>query len=89
VIEIEYRVYVLRNPEGRRYVGITNDVERRLTQHNQGVSKWTRGKGPWTLDWTSTPRTLGEARVLENQMKRQKGGTGLATLMRVHGSSGS
>ena len=84
-----YRVYTLLNPERRRYIGITDDVERRLTQHNQGVSKWTRGRGPWLVEWTSTPRSLGAARTLENIMKRQKGGAGLDELMRLHGSSGS
>lgn len=84
-----YRVYTLLNPERRRYIGITDDVERRLTQHNQGVSNWTRGRGPWLVEWISTPRSLGEARTLENIMKRQKGGAGLDELMRLHGSSGS
>ncbi len=84
-----YRAYVLRNPEGRRYIGVTDDVNRRLVQHNQGVSKWTRGRGPWSLEWFSTPRSLGDARALENLMKRQKGGVGLETLMREHRSSGS
>jgi hypothetical protein len=49
----------------------------------------TRGKGPWTLEWKSTPRSLGDARALENLMKRQKGGVGLTPLMKLHGSSGS
>jgi putative endonuclease len=80
---------VLRNAEGRRYIGLSDDVERRFDQHNQGVSKWTRGKGPWHLEWTSAPRSLGDARALENLMKRQKGGAGLETLMREHRSSGS
>ena len=84
-----YRVYVLRNAEGRRYIGVTDDVNRRLVQHNQGVSKWTRGRGPWTFEWSSTPRSLGDARALENLMKRQKGGAGLETLMRENSSSGS
>jgi putative endonuclease len=84
-----YRVYVLRNAEGRGYIGVTDDVNRRLVQHNQGVSKWTRGRGPWILEWSSTPRSLGDARALENLMKRQKGGAGLETLMQQQGSSGS
>ena len=91
-VEIEaeaYRVYVLRNAEGRRYIGMTDDVDRRLVQHNEGVSKWTRGRGPWALEWCSTPRSLGDARALENLMKRQKGGAGLDVLLQEHGSSGS
>ena len=84
-----YRVYVLRNAEGRRYIGVSSNVTVRLDQHNQGLSKWTQGKGPWTLKWTSTERSLGEARSLENRMKRQKGGTGLVTLMSTNASSDS
>jgi putative endonuclease len=87
--EGKYRVYVLRNAAGRRYIGVTDDVDRRLVQHNQGVSRWTRGRGPWNLEWLCTPRSLGDARALENLMKRQKGGAGLETLMREHRSSGS
>ena len=82
-----YQVYTLLNPEGRRYIGLTEDVEHRLAQHNQGVSKWTKGRGPWRLEWTSTPRTLGEARKLENQMKRQKGGRGLEPIFLAEGSA--
>ena len=84
-----YRVYVLRNPGGLRYIGLSDDVDRRVQQHNQGISRWTRGKGPWLLDWTSTPRTLGDARKLENLLKRQKGGAGLAPILLREGSSRS
>jgi putative endonuclease len=80
-----YRVYVLRNAEGRRYIGLSEDVFTRLAQHNAGVSKWTRGRGPWTLEWTSGAMLLGDARRLEAKLKRQKGGEGLATLLALHG----
>ncbi len=83
-----YRVYVLKNAQGRLYIGVSGDVAHRLDQHNQGLSNWTRGKGPWSLEWTSTQRSLGEARSLENLMKRQKGGAGLQTLMHLHRGSG-
>ena len=76
-----YRVYRLRNPAGRHYLGITNDVRNRLEQHNAGLSTWTRGKGPWHLVWTSSPRSLSEARKLENLLKRQKGGRSLLDLL--------
>ena len=82
-----HQVYTLLNPDGRRYIGLTEDVERRLTQHNQKQSTWTKSRGPWRLEWTSTPRTLAEARKLENQMKRQKGGQGLATILLAEGAA--
>ena len=72
-----YRVYILRNPSGRHYIGLTDDVPRRVRQHNRGVSTWTRQRGPWSLVWQSENSSLSEARKLENFLKRQKGGAGL------------
>jgi putative endonuclease len=66
-----YRVYVLRNGEGRFYVGVSDDVTRRLQQHNSGESRWTKHRGPWIAVWQSEELSLGAARKLENQLKRQ------------------
>ena len=71
-----YFVYVIQNPRGRYYIGLSEDVFARLTQHNAGVSNWTRDKGPWILVWDSEAMTLREARQLELKLKRQKGGKG-------------
>jgi putative endonuclease len=71
-----YRVYVLRNREDRFYIGITDDVVQRVHQHDSGTSRWTKGKGPWAVYWTSEEMALGDARRLENSLKRQKGGDG-------------
>jgi putative endonuclease len=84
-----YRVYVIQNREGKFYIGLSDDVDRRVQQHNSGVSKWTRGKGPWTLIWQSGELSLAEARKLKNRLKRQKGGHGLFHLVGVRRSSGS
>src|SRR5438034_10944137 len=53
-----YRVYVIQNREGKFYIGLTDDVGRRINQHNMGGSRWTRGKGPWTLVWQSAEMNL-------------------------------
>ena len=84
-----YRVYVIQNREGNFYIGLSDDVDRRITQHNAGVCKWTRGKGPWTLVWQSDDLSLSEARKLENRLKRQKGGNGFFHIMEMRRSSGS
>jgi predicted GIY-YIG superfamily endonuclease len=86
---IDYRVYVLRNCEARFYIGISQDVAHRLDQHNAGVSRWTRSKGPWSLAGTSQPMSLTDARKLENKLKRQKGGSGFSGLTGLSRSSGS
>lgn len=48
-----YVCYLLTNEERRHtYVGITNNIERRLRQHNgeiQGGAKRTRNRGIWTV----------------------------------------
>jgi predicted GIY-YIG superfamily endonuclease len=71
-----YRVYVIQNRSGRFYIGVSADVGCRINQHNAGNSKWTRGKGPWTLVWQSAGMNLSDARKTELLLKRQKGGDG-------------
>ena len=71
-----YRVFVLQNHERKFYIGLSDDVFRRTEQHNMGVSRWTRGKGPWVLAWQSKPMSLSDARRLENKLKRQGRGNG-------------
>ena len=84
-----YGVYLLRNTTGLRYIGISEDVMRRLDDHNRGKSRWTKSRRPWTLVWQSPPLSLTEARKLENLLKRQKGGDGLEPLLALWGASGS
>jgi putative endonuclease len=77
----DYFVYVLQNEVGKFYIGLTECVEVRLHQHNTGVSKWTRNKGPWRVVWMKGPLTLAEAKRLELYLKRQKGGQGCIPLL--------
>ena len=86
---VAYRVYIIRNPQGRLYIGLSDDVSRRIQQHNDGVSQWTRSRGPWEFAWQSEPLSLTEARKLENLLKRQKGGTGLFRLTGLQHTTGS
>jgi putative endonuclease len=71
-----YRVYVLQNPYGQLYIGISENLEVRIRQHNAGASSWTKGKGPWKLVWQSEAISLSDARKLENRLKRQGRGKG-------------
>ncbi len=83
-VEKRYQVYLLENAAGRRYIGLSEDPQSRLEQHNRGESRWTAGHRPWQIRWLSMPMGLGEARKLENLLKRQKGGQGLARLLDVY-----
>jgi putative endonuclease len=76
-----YRVYVVQNAEGKFYIGLSEDVRRRIGQHNDGGSRWTKGRGPWARVWKSKKLSLGGARKLENSLKGQKGGSGFFRLI--------
>ena len=80
VVSKIYRVYILQNLACRHYIGLSENVETRLHQHNEGASKWTAKYRPWSLVWQSSELSLGDARKLENLLKRQKGGNGFYQL---------
>jgi putative endonuclease len=71
-----YRVYVLQNPKSAFYIGFSENVDVRVQQHNAGMSRSTRSKGPWRIVWQSDDLSLPAARALEVELKRQKGGNG-------------
>ena len=81
-----FHVYLLMNQAGRRYIGLSENPEVRVAQHNSGVSKWTKGKGPWKVIWISRGMSLGEAKKLETRLKKQKGGKGLTLLIEELGT---
>ena len=45
-----YYVYLIRSKNiGQYYIGQTNDLRRRLSEHNSGESKWTSKTNDWEL----------------------------------------
>ncbi|MFH1398443.1 MAG: GIY-YIG nuclease family protein [Candidatus Omnitrophota bacterium] len=67
-----YYVYVLKNDQGRYYMGSTKDIELRLRQHNQNSVRSTKNKGPFKLVYKEIFGTRTEARKRENQVKGYK-----------------
>jgi predicted GIY-YIG superfamily endonuclease len=49
-----FHIYILQKPSGRFYVGSTDDVARRMREHNEqrGTKTSTRKNGPWGAVWT-------------------------------------
>jgi len=46
----QWVLYILECGDGSLYTGITNDLVRRLSQHENGQgAKYTRGRGPFRL----------------------------------------
>ena len=48
---MSFSVYVLQNPERKLYIGVSENAERRLSQHNDDRSHWSKEKGPWRIIW--------------------------------------
>jgi len=46
----KYRVYIIVDLQGRHYMGLSEDVLKRLTDHNAGTSKWTSRTWPMGTD---------------------------------------
>jgi len=62
---------VLCSKDNTLYTGITNDLDRRIEQHNANKgAKYTRGRGPITLVKSFTRSTKSEALKLEYRIKQ-------------------
>jgi putative endonuclease len=66
---------LLENPVGRFYVGSTDDLDRRVQEHNdpsRSKDKYTAKHGPWRLVWFEPHRTRADAMAREKQIKAMK-----------------
>jgi putative endonuclease len=71
-------VYVLKSSEdGQYYIGSTNDLRRRVSEHNDGQCVSTRHRRPVELEAYIAVRSELTARNLERYLKS---GSGIATL---------
>jgi putative endonuclease len=65
-----YIVYAIKSLIDKRiYVGMTENLERRLNEHNQGRTKSTKGFRPWSLIFSEEAETRNTARKLEKYYK--------------------
>jgi putative endonuclease len=68
-------VYILQNPEGRFYVGHTDNLGNRVVSHNRidKISgKFTRKNGPWVLVWSEQHPERSSAMRREREIKDWK-----------------
>ncbi|WP_405395629.1 GIY-YIG nuclease family protein [Maribacter sp. Asnod2-G09] len=65
-----FYVYILRSEvDGRFYKGMTNNLPKRIEEHNLGKNKSTKGFLPWVLVYNEEFETRIEARVREKYFK--------------------
>ena len=67
-----WMVYILECSDKTLYTGITNDLEKRLEQHNFGKdgAKYTRVRRPVTCVYTETQENRSEATKREMVIKK-------------------
>lgn len=79
-----YYVYVLKSlRNGRFYTGSTDNVDRRLKEHNSGKSKYTRSTKPFELVYKEEFETRSEAFRKELFYKTGKGRDLLKDLLKL------
>ena len=67
-------VYVLRSQSSQRfYTGQTERPEERIQEHQDGMSRSTKGGGPWELVHQERFATRAEAMKREKELKTGKG----------------
>lgn len=69
-----YYTYVLKSKkDGKIYTGYTQDLRKRLNQHNKGLSTYTKGRGPFILIYYEGCLLEGKARSREKYLKTGMG----------------
>ena len=68
-------VYILRCKNGRFYIGSTNDIQRRLEEHQSGHTASLRALLPVELAFKQKYDTMKSARKIEYRLKKLKSRT--------------
>jgi len=73
VAEIMEYVYILQSEKNAKYyIGSTNDLNRRLSEHNSGQTKSLMNLLPMKLVFSKACNIKGEARRIERHLKKLK-----------------
>ena len=67
-----YSVYILECSDGSYYIGVTNDLDRRLWEHNTGfdIGCYTYSKRPVKLKYYETTNDIKQANFKRKTIKR-------------------
>jgi len=78
-----FTVYILKNSlSNRYYIGSTNDIIRRISEHNRGQTRSTNQKGVWEIIYTEKYNDELEAKRREKLIKSYKGGNAFKKLIK-------
>ncbi|KKS65203.1 MAG: Excinuclease abc c subunit domain protein [Parcubacteria group bacterium GW2011_GWB1_42_6] len=76
--------YILKSIlNGDYYIGSCHNIEKRLKQHNQGLTKSTKKFIPWELIYKESFTARKEAIVRERQIKHWKSRKAIENLLKT------
>lgn len=82
-------VYILKSLERKRfYIGLSTNVEKRLTEHNQGKTPSTKPYRPWVLIYSESFESKLEAAKREWHLKHPGGFLEKKAIIKQYGGSG-
>ncbi|MDZ7744688.1 MAG: GIY-YIG nuclease family protein [Candidatus Saccharibacteria bacterium] len=69
-----FYTYVLRSKkDGKLYTGVTRQLQKRLSEHNSGLTRSTKGRGPFELIYFEGCMIEEAAFIREKQLKSGHG----------------
>ena len=70
---MKFYVYIIYSPsKDRYYIGQTDNLNRRLEDHRNSRSGFTKGIKDWELKWSYELSDRSEAVALESKIKKKK-----------------
>ncbi len=78
-----YYAYVIKNKSGLLYKGSTQDLAKRLAEHNTAGSGWTNQRCPWRLVYTERCATRSDALSRERFLKSGMGRAFLKKILNI------
>ena len=69
-----FYVYILLSKkDNKRYIGVTSDIQRRISEHDSGLVKSTKHRRPLELIHFEQFENKSEALLYEKKLKAKKG----------------
>ncbi|MGD8778672.1 MAG: GIY-YIG nuclease family protein [Ignavibacteria bacterium] len=71
---MQYFVYILKSiKDGKRYIGMSSNLDRRISEHNDGKVKSTKFRKPFELIYTEEFNNKSDALKREKFLKTHAG----------------
>ncbi|KKR73357.1 MAG: Excinuclease ABC C subunit domain protein [Candidatus Nomurabacteria bacterium GW2011_GWA1_40_8] len=68
---IMFYVYILKSlKDDKLYIGSTNDLKRRLSEHNKGLNRSTKARRPFEIRYYEACKSEDDARTREYMLKK-------------------